>query len=163
VGEFVKRAWLKTRLEKLRKGGAKVVFTNGCFDLLHRGHVEYLRQAKGFGNILVVGLNSDDSVRRLKGPGRPYVAEEDRGAVLAALESVDYVCAFDEDTPLELIKELKPQVLVKGRDYELSAVVGADEVRSWGGEVRLVDLVPARSTTELADRISRRRGGGSAE
>lgn len=159
MGEFVARDWLKRRLETLKRGGAKVVFTNGCFDLLHRGHVEYLKEARRFGDILVVGLNSDGSVERLKGAGRPYVAEEDRGAILAALECVDYVCAFDEDTPLELIIELEPQVLVKGKDYELSEVVGAKEVKGWGGEVHLVNLVPDRSTTDLAERIARGRGG----
>jgi D-beta-D-heptose 7-phosphate kinase/D-beta-D-heptose 1-phosphate adenosyltransferase len=158
VGEIVKRELLRGKLESLKKDGAKVVFTNGCFDLLHRGHVEYLKEARKLGDVLVVGLNSDSSVRRLKGKGRPYVAEEDRGAILAALNSVDYVCVFDEDTPLELIKELKPSVLVKGRDYELSAVVGAKEVEGWGGEVRLVDLVPGRSTTDLAERVARIRG-----
>lgn len=157
MGEFATRKWLKTKLEELRKAGVKVAFTNGCFDILHRGHVEYLKQAKGFGDVLVVGLNSDSSVRRLKGPGRPYVPEEDRGALLAALESVDYVCTFDEDTPLELIVELKPHVLVKGKDYELAQVVGAEEVAGWGGEVHLVDLIPGRSTTELAERIAQSR------
>lgn len=160
MGEFVARDRLKKKLETLKQSGAKVVFTNGCFDLLHRGHVEYLKEARGFGDVLVVGLNSDGSVERLKGAGRPYVTEEDRGALLAALECVDYVCAFDEDTPLELIMELRPQVLVKGRDYELSAVVGAKEVKGWGGEVHLVDLVPDRSTTDLAERIARGRRGG---
>jgi D-beta-D-heptose 7-phosphate kinase/D-beta-D-heptose 1-phosphate adenosyltransferase len=163
VGEFVTREWLKTRLEEIRQGGAKVVFTNGCFDLLHRGHVEYLKQARGFGDFLVVGLNSDSSVQRLKGEGRPYVPEEDRAAVLSALACVDYVCIFDEDTPLKLIKEFRPEVLVKGRDYELSEVVGAEEVKGWGGEVRLVDLVPHRSTTEMAKRIARGPSGEGCE
>ena len=158
MGEVVAREWLKTELEGIRARGAKVVFTNGCFDLLHRGHVEYLKEAREFGDLLIVGLNSDGSVRRLKGKGRPYVPEEDRAAVLSALECVDYVCVFDEDTPLRLIQELRPAVLVKGKDYEPADVVGAEEVKGWGGEVRLVDLVPHRSTTEMAERIARARG-----
>ena len=157
VGKVVTRDWLQARTEALRKSGATVVFTNGCFDLLHRGHVEYLQAARGFGDLLIVGLNSDGSVERLKGSGRPYVPQEDRAAVLSALACVDYVCIFDEDTPLELITALKPQILVKGKDYELTEVVGAEEVKGWGGEVRLVDLVPHRSTTEMAERIARAR------
>ena len=156
--KIVPRSGLAALGRRHRRAGREIVFANGCFDLLHAGHVALLEKARSLGDLLVVGLNSDSSVERLKGKGRPYVAEDDRGAILAALKSVDYVCVFDEDTPLELIKELRPNVLVKGRDYELSAVVGAKEVEGWGGEVRLVDLVPGRSTTELAERIARSRG-----
>jgi D-beta-D-heptose 7-phosphate kinase / D-beta-D-heptose 1-phosphate adenosyltransferase len=132
--------------------GHRLVFTNGCFDLLHRGHVEYLHAARSFGDALVVGVNSDASVRRLKGETRPLVEEEDRAVVLGALASVDGVVLFDEDTPLELIRALRPDVLVKGGDYEESGIVGADEVRRHGGEVRIVPLVEGRSTTSILER-----------
>ena len=130
----------------------RVVFTNGCFDLLHRGHVEYLNSARELGDALVVGLNSDDSVRRLKGPSRPVNTGEDRAYVLAALAAVDAVTVFDEDTPAELIRGLLPDVLVKGGDYRPDAIVGAEEVRAAGGEVVIAPLVPGRSTTELLRR-----------
>lgn len=151
------RVALAERLEVARQTGKTVVFTNGCFDILHRGHVECLRQAKDMGDLLVVGLNSDDSVARLKGANRPVMGEGDRAAVLAALESVDYVCIFNEDTPLELIKALRPDVLVKGGDYKLSEVVGAREVESWGGRIALIELVAGASTTELLSRINASR------
>ncbi len=117
------------------------MFTNGCFDLLHRGHIEHLAQARALGDVLVVGLNSDASVRRLKGTGRPLVAEGDRAAVLAALRSVDAVTLFDEDTPLELISTLLPDVLVKGGDYDLDGIVGRETVEKAGGEVRVLPFV----------------------
>ncbi len=131
----------------------KLVFTNGCFDALHRGHVEHLAQARALGDVLVVGLNTDASVQRLKGPGRPLVAEADRAAVLAALECVDAVTLFDEDTPLQLICALLPDVLVKGGDYVLDGVVGREVVEKAGGEVRVLPLVEGYSTTRLLDRI----------
>ncbi len=130
-----------------------MVFTNGCFDILHRGHLECLRQAKALGDVLVVGINTDASVRRLKGKGRPYVGEKDRAALVSGLECVDYACTFAEDTPLEIIMELRPDVLVKGGDYSHSEVVGADEVAAWGGEVHLVELVPGISTSDILRRI----------
>ena len=154
MGDILDRAALAKRMEKARGAGLKVVFTNGCFDILHRGHVECLRQARALGDLLVVGLNSDDSVTRLKGAGRPVLGQDDRAAVLSALESVDYVYIFNEDTPLELILVLKPHVLVKGGDYKSSEVVGAKEVESWGGQVALIELVPGASTTELISRIN---------
>jgi len=154
MGEVMDWAALKERLEKARSAGKKVVFTNGCFDILHRGHIECLRQARLHGDLLVVGLNSDASVTRLKGAGRPILAQDDRSAVLSALEFVDYVCIFNEDTPLELILALKPHVLVKGGDYKASEVVGAAEVESWGGHVALIELVPGASTSGLVARIN---------
>lgn len=134
-----------------------LVFTNGCFDLLHAGHVLYLHQARGLGDRLVVGLNSDRSVRRLKGAGRPLVGEKDRALVLASLASVDAVTLFDEGTPAELIGELLPDVLVKGGDYTPEEVVGSEAVRAAGGRVEIVPFVEGRSTTALLQRI---RSGG---
>jgi len=131
----------------------RVVFTNGCFDLLHRGHVELLWAARALGDALVVGLNSDASVRRLKGPRRPIVSDEDRAVLLAALACVDAVTIFDEDTPLALIEALRPTVLVKGADYAEEAIVGADVVRRHGGEIVRLPLVPGRSTTALLRRL----------
>lgn len=137
-----------------KAGGKKLVFTNGCFDILHAGHVSYLSKARRLGDRLILGLNSDASVRRLKGPTRPINDETGRALVLAGLESIDAIVVFDEDTPLELIRELQPDVLAKGADYKEEDVVGAKEVRSWGGEVKLVDLVEGVSTTIIAQRIS---------
>jgi len=131
----------------------RVVFTNGCFDVLHPGHVEHLAEAKALGDVLVVGLNSDSSVQRLKGAGRPLVAEADRAAMLAALRSVDAVTLFDEDTPLELISTLLPDVLVKGGDYDLNGIVGREVVEKAGGEVRVLPFVEGYSTTGLLDRL----------
>ena len=137
-----------------RPRDARVVFTNGCFDILHRGHVEYLAAARELGDVLVVGLNSDDSVSRLKGPGRPINPVDDRAAVLAALTAVDAVTVFEEDTPRDLISALLPDVLVKGGDYRAEDIVGASEVRAAGGEVVVVPLVPGRSTTGIINRVS---------
>lgn len=131
-----------------------VVFTNGCFDILHRGHVEYLAHAKSLGDRLVVGVNSDRSVRALKGPGRPINTLEDRAVVLAALTSVDAVVEFDQDTPRELIAALRPDVLVKGGDYSADQIVGAQEVTESGGRVVIAPLVPGRSTTGLLQRAT---------
>lgn len=130
----------------------RVVFTNGCFDILHRGHVEYLEKARALGDRLVVAVNSDRSVRALKGPSRPINPEEDRVVVLAALASVDEVTIFDEDTPRELLTALLPDVLVKGGDYAADEVVGRAEVLAAGGEVVILPLVPGRSTTRLIER-----------
>ena len=127
----------------------RVVFTNGVFDLLHPGHVDVLLGARRAGDALIVGLNSDDSVRRLKGPSRPIRAEAERAYVLAAFEMVDCVVLFDQDTPLELIERLRPDVLVKGGDYTEDTIVGASQVRSWGGSVVVVPLTPGQSTTNI--------------
>ncbi len=145
------RGELVRRFGRPRAG--RVVFTNGCFDLLHRGHVEVLRGARGLGDVLVVGLNSDASVRRLKGPPRPLVHQDDRALVLASLEAVDAVTVFDEDTPRELIAALLPDVLVKGGDYRAEEVVGRREVEEAGGEVRILPLVEGRSSSALAHRL----------
>ncbi len=130
-----------------------IVFTNGCFDVLHRGHVEYLNAARALGDVLVVGLNTDASVRRLKGRARPVNALEDRELVLAALECVDVVTPFAEDTPLELIRALLPDVLAKGGDYTPDTVVGRSAVEAAGGRVVILPLVPGRSTTDIIDRM----------
>jgi len=132
-----------------------VVFTNGCFDLLHRGHTDYLAAARALGDFLVVGLNTDASVRRLKGPGRPISPESDRARVLASLECVDAVTLFDEDTPLYLITALAPDILVKGGDYNADSIVGAAAVRAAGGEVVVLPFVAGRSTSDLIGRIRR--------
>jgi D-glycero-beta-D-manno-heptose 1-phosphate adenylyltransferase len=157
AAKVVSRAELLARLGRPRD--ARVVFTNGCFDVLHRGHVEYLAMARGLGDVLVVGVNTDASVRRLgKGPGRPVNPEEDRAFVLAGLASVDYVTLFDEDTPRELVAALLPDVLVKGGDYRKEDIVGAAEVEAAGGRVVVAPLVPGRSTTSILERV-RREGG----
>ena len=147
---------LDSLLEELswrRKKGQKVVFTNGCFDILHAGHVEYLRRARELGDCLVVGLNSDASVRRLKGPRRPVNTVSDRALVLANLYSVDYVVVFDEDTPEGLIRAIRPDVLVKGADWPEEKIVGASFVRSYGGRVVRLPLLEGRSTSEIIRRI----------
>ena len=133
--------------------GGRVVFTNGVFDLLHPGHIDTLLGARRCGDALIVGVNSDDSVRRLKGPERPIRAAAERCYVLAALSMVDCVVVFDQDTPLELIKALRPDVLVKGGDYDESSIVGATAVRSWGGEVVVIPLTPGHSTTSTIERL----------
>lgn len=140
---------ISTLVERFKVQGKKIVFTNGCFDILHVGHVKYLQIAKSFGDVLIVGLNSDSSVRRLKGPTRPVNIAEDRAYLLAALEAVDYVVPFEEDTPLELIKCIAPDTLVKGGDYEGKEVVGTEFAR----ELRLVDFVDGKSTTRTIKKI----------
>jgi D-beta-D-heptose 7-phosphate kinase/D-beta-D-heptose 1-phosphate adenosyltransferase len=146
---------LRRRLAAHRRAGERIVFTNGVFDLLHPGHVRYLRAAKRLGDVLVVGLNSDRSVRRLaKGPGRPLVRERDRAEVLAALEMVDYVTIFGADTPYELIKATRPDVLVKGGDWTVDHIVGADLVLSRGGVVKSLRFAPGYSTTSLVKKIT---------
>jgi rfaE bifunctional protein nucleotidyltransferase chain/domain len=140
---------------RARCGKKRIVFTNGCFDILHRGHVELLRRAKSYGDVLVVGLNSDASVRRLKGRRRPLVGEKDRAFVLAALDAVDRVVIFDEDTPLETIRALEPDVLVKGSEYGRGAIVGADLVEGRGGRVVRVPMKKGFSTSSLIEKIRR--------
>ena len=135
--------------KSLKKENKKIVFTNGCFDILHIGHVKYLQKAKTLGDVLIVGLNSNESVSRLKGPSRPVNDEYDRAYLLASLEAVDYVVIFDEDTPYELIKKIKPDILVKGRDYEGKKVVGSDIAK----EVKLIDFVNGKSTTNIINKI----------
>lgn len=144
---------LQLQLERARQRGERIVMTNGCFDLLHPGHLGYLEQARRLGDWLVVAVNSDDSVRRLKGSGRPINALEQRMAMLAALSAVDWVIAFDEDTPAELIARLQPDVLVKGGDYRPEQIAGAEFVRARGGEVVILDYVAGYSTTDMIRRI----------
>ena len=133
--------------------GKKIVFTNGCFDLLHPGHVDYLERAKALGDILVVGLNSDSSVRRLKGDERPINTEIDRGRVLAGLWCVDFIIIFNEDTPYNLIKAIEPDVLVKGGDWPIEKIVGRDIVQARGGEVKSLEFLPGYSTTAIIEKI----------
>ena len=148
-------AALARRLAVLRRQGKRLVFTNGCFDLIHPGHVRYLRAAKRLGDVLVVALNSDASVRRLKGPTRPLVRQQDRCEVMAALEMVDYVTVFGEATPYKLIARLQPDVLVKGGDWSADQIVGADVVRARGGRVRSLRFAPGYSTTRIVEKIRR--------
>ena len=147
-------AELKAKVATWKSAKQKIVFTNGCFDLLHAGHVTYLEAAKKRGDKLVLGLNTDRSVSTIKGPTRPVVHEQDRARVLAALESVDAVILFDEDTPLNLINAIKPNVIAKGSDYAASQVVGGAEVQSWGGEIALIDLVEGRSTSNIIKKMN---------
>lgn len=137
----------------LREGGQKVVFTNGCFDIVHAGHVRYLQKARSFGDCLVLGLNTDASVKRLKGDSRPVNCQEDRAEVAGALAAVDYVVFFDEPTAEELIRQIHPDVYVKGGDYTLDTLPEAQHVLSYGGEVQLVQLVEGRSTSNMIEKI----------
>ena len=136
-----------------RRAGHRIVFTNGCFDLLHRGHVECLQQAASLGDVLVVGVNSDDSVRRLKGPGRPVVPAGDRAAIVAALGCVEYVTIFDEDTPAELLEAVQPDFYVKGGDYDAAALPERQVVERYGGKVVTVGYLEGRSTSEIMTRL----------
>jgi D-glycero-beta-D-manno-heptose 1-phosphate adenylyltransferase len=133
----------------------KLVFTNGCFDILHHGHLDLLARAADFGNILILGLNTDNSVQQLKGPDRPVTNELDRAFQVASLLCVDAVCLFDEETPGELIKAIRPDVLVKGGDYTIHTIVGADFVQSYGGSVEIIPFVQGYSTTSIIDRIKK--------
>ena len=142
----------KVALE-LKLNSKKIVFTNGCFDVIHSGHVHYLTEAKKLGDILIIGLNTDDSVRRLKGNNRPINNQSDRAIVLDALKPVDLVVFFDEDTPLELIKIINPDVLVKGADYKIEDIVGADFVQQNGGEVTTIKFVEGKSSTSIINRL----------
>jgi D-beta-D-heptose 7-phosphate kinase/D-beta-D-heptose 1-phosphate adenosyltransferase len=132
----------------------QIVFTNGCFDLLHRGHIYYLSKARELGDLLVLGLNSDDSVRRLKGPGRPVNDQQARAEVLAGLAFVDYLLIFHDDTPLNLINALRPDILIKGGDYKVEEIVGYREVLSWGGRIETIPLLEGYSTTAIINKGS---------
>lgn len=155
-GKIKERSVLAALAERARLSGKRIVFTNGCFDLLHAGHVKYLQAARRLGDLLVLGLNSDASVRRLKGPKRPLIGEEERSHLLAALDCIDYVCLFDEDTPLELISLLKPHILVKGGDYTPEGVVGRELVEAWGGRVELIPFVDGKSTSNIIEKVLER-------
>ncbi len=147
------RETLKKEIDRLRKEGKKIVFTNGCFDILHVGHTRYLEGAKKQGDVLVLGLNSDESVKALKGENRPLIPENERADVVAALESVDYVTIFPELTPLELIEYLKPDVIVKGGDWREEEVVGREAVEKWGGRVIIIPEIKGSSTTNIIEKI----------
>ena len=151
--KILNRKILKDKLEALRKEGKKIAFTNGCFDILHVGHVRYLKEAKKTADILVLALNSDASVRSIKGLKRPLVSEEERAEVLAALEYIDFVTIFHELTPLELICYLKPDILIKGGDWPEDKVVGRDEIKKWGGHITIIPEVAGKSTTNIVDKI----------
>jgi D-beta-D-heptose 7-phosphate kinase/D-beta-D-heptose 1-phosphate adenosyltransferase len=161
MDKLVDRKHLAAERRRLRREGKRVVFTNGCFDLLHAGHVRYLTQARALGDALVVAINSDLSVRRLKGEGRPIMNEQERGEVLSGLESVDYVTVFDEETPRELIATLLPDVLVKGGDWTLDTIVGREEVEAAGGLVLSLPYVEGESTSNIIQRILRLGPGGN--
>lgn len=152
-GKILPRDDLVPLLDPLRAAGKKIVFTNGCFDLLHAGHVKYLQQARNLGDLLVLGLNSDASIRRLKGPKRPLLEESERAQILAALDCIDYLAIFEEDTPLELLQVVQPDVLVKGGDYSADEVVGKELVESYGGRVELIRFVDGKSTTNIIDKV----------
>lgn len=158
MGEIVALARLVQLRRRLKRNGKRLVFTNGTFDIIHRGHVEYLTKAKGLGDVLAVGLNSDASIRRIKGRGRPIIPARDRAVVLASLLPVDYVCMFGEDTPHRIITALTPDVLVKGADWASSRIVGRDVVEATGGDVKRIRLTAGRSTTRIIQRILKAYG-----
>jgi D-beta-D-heptose 7-phosphate kinase/D-beta-D-heptose 1-phosphate adenosyltransferase len=153
ANKIVEREVLKETVQSLKKGGKKIVFTNGCFELLHVGHVQYLQAARAEGDILVVGVNSDHSVRRIKGPRRPVVPENERAEVLASLACVDFISLFDEPDPLAMISSVLPDVLVKGADWAEDAIVGKDIVEAHGGRVVRIPLTQGASTTSIIKKI----------
>ena len=146
---------LKTLVDENKKSGKKIVFTNGCFDLLHRGHLHLLREAKKYGEILIVAVNSDSSVRKIKGPNRPIFSEEERVELIASLEMVNYVVVFVDGDPYNVIKKLKPDILVKGGDWSQGEVVGRDIVEGSGGKLAIIPLLQGYSTTNIIERIRR--------
>ena len=151
--KIIDRSDIRSVAEQLRKEGKTIVFTNGCFDLLHKGHVDYLARAADLADVLLVALNSDESVSRLKGSHRPIQNYESRSSLMASLGFVGLVTVFDEDTPAEIIEEVQPNVLVKGGDYTLETIVGADYVLSNGGEVKVIPFLPGFSTSKIEERI----------
>ena len=153
---IIERREIKRRCEEIRREGKRIVFTNGCFDIIHVGHVRYLNLAKAYGDVLIVGLNSDESVRRLKGESRPINNEQDRAEVLLGLKSVDEVVIFGEQTAESLIEEIKPEVYVKGGDYNLDNLPEAKIVQSYGGRVEIVELVEGKSTTNILKAIQKK-------
>lgn len=155
MGEVLARPELKRRIDALQRDGKLVVFTNGCFDILHPGHIRMLEKARGLGDALVVGINSDPSVQEIKGPQRPVIPQDERAELLAALEAVDFVTIFDEPTPRELIAAILPAILVKGSDWGPDEIVGRAEVEGAGGKVVSIALEPGYSTTKLIERIRR--------
>jgi D-beta-D-heptose 7-phosphate kinase/D-beta-D-heptose 1-phosphate adenosyltransferase len=155
MNKILERNALKDKLEGLRKKGKKIAFTNGCFDILHVGHVRYLREAKKTADVLVLALNSDSSVRSIKGEKRPLMNEKERAEILAALECIDFVTIFQELTPLELINYLKPDILIKGGDWPEEKVVGREEIKKWGGRVAIIPEVEGKSTTNIVEKIKK--------
>ena len=153
IGKVIERDKLEDLLKVLRSQKKMIVATNGCFDILHAGHVRYLKKSKAFGDVLIVGLNSDKSVRSIKGPTRPINNENDRAEVLCALESVDYVVLFDEDSPKDLLEIIKPNIYTKGADYTLKTLPEADVVLKNNGWVEFIELVEGKSTTKIIDKI----------
>jgi D-glycero-beta-D-manno-heptose 1-phosphate adenylyltransferase len=144
-------------LAQVRFKNRKIVFTNGCFDVLHRGHVDYLTRASELGDLLVIGLNTDESVKKLKGPSRPYLDEETRAYILASMSFTSAIILFEEDTPIKLIEKVRPDILVKGSDYKPSEIVGHDLVTSWGGKVLTVDLTPGFSSTQVIGKLTEKQ------
>lgn len=147
---------LRKKISPLRQHGKTIAFTNGCFDILHFGHISYLEKAKGKDRVLIVGLNSDASVRRIKGPRRPIVPQRERARLLAALTCVDFVTIFNEDTPLKVIKSLKPDILIKGSDWKGKDVVGSSVVKSYGGRIEFVRYLPKFSSTNIIETVVKR-------
>jgi len=145
----------KKQYEILKSQNKKIVFTNGCFDIIHRGHIEYLNEAKNLGDVLVIGLNSDKSVRKLKGNDRPIINQSDRAFILLNLKSVDYVIVFEEDTPYELIKSVKPDFLVKGGDWKEEDIVGSDILKEYGGKTISLKFIDSYSTTNIINKIKK--------
>src|SRR3989344_521712 len=143
---------IKKLIEELKNQGKKIVFTNGCFDILHVGHIKLLNEAKSYGNILILGLNTDNSIKKIKGPNRPINNQNDRAEVLANLECIDYIVLFDEEKPINLIKEILPNIIVKGSDYKESEVVGVDIIKKHGGEIKLIKLLEGKSTTDIINK-----------
>ena len=150
---------LLARLDKARKSGQTIAFTNGCFDILHVGHVRYLAEARSQGDLLIVGLNSDASVHLIKGDKRPIVSQDNRAEILASLTAVDFVVFFEEPDPLRLIQTIKPDVLVKGEDWAPDAIIGAEDVKSWGGKVVRISFVEEASSTDIIQTILQRHQG----
>jgi rfaE bifunctional protein nucleotidyltransferase chain/domain len=155
AGKIVDVASAQQQIQQWKKEGKKIVFTNGCFDIIHLGHVDYLEKARSLGDKLVLGLNTDDSVSRFKGPSRPVQDETSRAHVLASFQFIDLVVFLDQDTPLELISALIPDILVKGSDYLAENIVGADVVKKHGGEVKTIEFVPGYSTSRIIDKIKK--------
>ncbi len=158
--KILSRETLKETVDRLRREGKRIAFTNGCFDILHIGHVQYLEAARRHGDVLIVAVNSDASVRALKGDKRPLVPESERAAVVAALAAVDYVTLFSELTPLELIETLRPDVLLKGGDWKEENVVGREAVRAWGGRVVIIPETAGASTTNIVAKVLEVYGRG---
>ena len=151
--KLVEKSKIAEFLKELKSSNKKVVMTNGCFDILHAGHVRYLKESKKFGDILIVGLNSDSSVKALKGPSRPINSEMDRAEVLAGLESVNYIIIFDEISPVKLLDEVKPDIYTKGADYTVETLPEAETVMKNGGKIKFINLVEGKSTTKIIDKI----------